>query len=1045
MFFLFLLAVDSAAGQSWMPGYGFRKKITIDKSKVSGTVNLINFPVLIVLQDAELKYISNCEGRMKHSSGLDISFAAINTPLLPLGFQLDHYDPVNGKLVCWVNINELFAGNNAGSNEIYLYYGATVLHDPFSLSAKAGWSFNYQQVWHLNLDAMPSISRSANRGPEMNMTGNPGMSQANFSAARIGNGLLFNGSTDGMTAAADTNTTVCISAWVKLHQTGTEQIILASDTTAGGYVIKLNAQGNLVFETKSTDGFKSVATAEALLVNTWYHLTCIFIKGIKRIYLNGVYKTGGGSSSIKLGRGGALRIGKSKQNDRYFKGMIDELRIQNMERSIDWLSTEYRNQDNPGGFISIAAEEINPANVSQVYEFTGAAGTQNWTDEGNWNLGRVPGQNSNVTIKAGRQSQLPPGVLTALKKLDLEPGAILHLETDLELQCALSIASSAAVVLGEGVQLAFKYDVQNNGTILLNGNNGGLAFKGNHAMQTFSGTGTARVSRLEIGLAAAGNAVLLQSNINVSKQVELIRGTIHANGKLTLLSTAANQSASLMPVTDTDSTKITGDVNVQHYIAGNFNPPSTARGWWLLAAPVYQPELNPGLRYGFSAVKASVFVTGTAGIQNGFDASPNNGGTIYTHDQSLPGSLSQKYRAIPNMAAGVSLGKGFYLFSRGSRNVPDAYLHQIQTPPFSNPAPYLITYTGQLYTGNLTVELFNRNTGAEGDGFNLLGNPYASALRWGALQKTNVSPFIWVFDPQNNAYQVTDDPAYIIRSGTGFFVRVNHGNTDGTLSFHEAAKYTPATTPALQMSVPAAKAFVKKEITTRLNIQLCKDGLSDHYALVFRSNGNDGVNDSDAAKIGEGYLSIAGMALNGTKLAIDERAADTLEKEIGLYVKGWVSGNYMLNLKAELKPGVEIVLADHYLGISKRLLAAESTYQFFMDNAIPATYGIQRFSIIYKQLAAVKTIEQETARDILIYPNPFKELFYLKSRLTYKNLKVLIRDVRGRIVWSNDLPVLNAGIPVQQCCGQLQPGIYFMQLLDQQNNSVRATFKIWRN
>lgn len=1046
IFFLVWMAGNPALGQSWMPGYSFRKKITIDKAKVSGAASLFNFPVLIVLHDAELKYISNCEGRMKHNQGLDISFAAVDAPLLPLGFQLDHYDPLNGKLVCWVSIAELFTANQTSKNEIYLYYGATATHDPFSLSAQASWSAQYQQVWHLNLDQAPSISRSANREPGMSLRGSPEMDQANFPAARIGNGLLLNGSTDAMTAAADTNTTVCISAWVRLHQTGTEQVILANDTAAGGYVIKVNAQGNLVFETKNANGFKSAAVPGVLLINTWYHLTCIFIKGVKRIYINGVYKTGSGSSGITMGRGGALHIGKSKQNDRYFNGMIDELRIQHVERNIDWIGTEYRNQNNPGGFISISAEEINPANVPLVHEFTGMAGTQDWTDAGNWNLGTVPGQNSNVIIKATRQLKLPAGVVTALKKLELEPGAILQLDTDLELACALDIGNAAVLMLGEGVQLALKYDVQNHGAILLSGNNGSLVLKGGPAVQTFSGSGTTEVSRLEVALAAAANTVLLQSNIAVSKALELIRGTLDANGKLTLLS-AAGQTAAVLPLTDPQQAQIKGDVNVQHYIAGNFSTPATARGWRLLASPVYRSESGPGPAYGLSAFKASVFVTGTGGVQNGFDASPNNGGTIYTHDQSLPGSLSQKYKTIPDMTTDILLGRGLYLFSRGSRSVPDAYLHQIQLPPFSNPGPYLITYRGKLYAGNLTIELSNRNAGGEGDGFNLLGNPYASALRWGALQKMNISPFIWVFDPQNNAYQVTDDPAYLIPSGTGFFVRVNPGNTTGTLGFHEAAKYVPdvATMPSLQMAVPANKGLVKNEPATRLNIQLHKDGLSDIYTLIFRNGGMDDVNDSDAAKIGEGYLSISGMTKNGRKLAIDERAADTLRNEIVLYVKGWTSGNYALNLKPELKPGVELVLTDHYLGSSKRLSAAGDIYHFFMDNTNPATYGTQRFSILYQQPAAVKAIEQETKPGIRVYPNPFKELLYLKSGLSYKNLKVLIRDVMGRVVWSQDLPVLNAGIPVRQFCGQLRPGIYFLQLLDRQNNNLKAAFKIWKN
>jgi gliding motility-associated-like protein len=48
---------------------------------------------------------------------------------------------------------------------------------------------------------------------------------------------------------------------------------------------------------------------------------------------------------------------------RYFLGEMDEIRVQAVVRSEDWLKTEYRNQNNPDGFYSISEEtaiDINP-------------------------------------------------------------------------------------------------------------------------------------------------------------------------------------------------------------------------------------------------------------------------------------------------------------------------------------------------------------------------------------------------------------------------------------------------------------------------------------------------------------------------------------------------------------------------------------------------------------------------------------------------------------------------------------------------------------
>jgi hypothetical protein len=1043
MILLIFAAVVSqlAFAQSWMPGYNFRKKISINKSVVSGMVNLSSFPLLIEFEDPDLREALGCG----HNRGLDISFATAEESSIPINFQLDNYDAAKGKLTCWVKVNELITSSNAGINELYLYYGSNQIHNPFSIVAQNTWSDSYQQVWHLNLDTAPSTSYSANHSSGTTATGTPGMGRANFPAARIGAGVLFNGVSDALIAATDTNTTVCITAWVKPNQIGTEQVILANDSATGGYRVKINPSGNLVLESLNFLSANSIATTTSLAAGTWYHIALIFNKGIKRIYVNGEYKAGGGVFNSKLGRGGKVSVGRSKQNDKYFNGAIDELRIQHIERGIDWFATEYRNQQNPDIFFSISAREINPVQTAIVNEFTGAAGTENWTDEGNWSHGKLPENYSGITVKAGTRLKIAAGAHVALNKLIVETGAIISLAGSLEANCTATVEASASIILADGAQLIFKQDVSNNGSITLNQTNGTIIFSGNHELQTFSGTGSCAVSRFEMNMASAGQTVLLQAKISVSRQLELIRGTLNANGNLTLLSTGTDHNAALMPVQNTGNASVIGQVNVQRFIDGDFAAPSTARGWWLLASPVYHSIINGTMQYGLSAIKESIFVTGAGGVNNGFDPSPNNKATIYTHDQSLPGTLSQKYTAIPDMHVNVPLGKGFYAFSRGDRDVADAYRHQIQGPLFSNPQPYTITYTGKLFTGDLTVPLFNKNTGAEGDGFNLLGNPYASAITWGGLQKVNVGPFIWVFDPKNNAYQVTDDPGYIINPGAGFFVRVNNGNATGSLTFRETAKYTGPTTPATPMLAAIHTGFEKRAtLTSRLSICVSRAGLSDAYVLILRPGGENEINDADAQKIGEGYLGIAGLAANGNKLSVDERAADTTAKTIKLYVKGWASGNYTLDLKGTFKPDEQVTLVDHYLNLRKPVSTGDLVYPFYMDMGIAGTYGGSRFSLRFEQLR--QTTDQPAGKSILIYPNPFNNEIYLKSdSQTLKSLKVVIRNITGNVVWNSGVTILDAGIPLQLLCGHMMKGIYFLQLIDPKTNKVLASFKTLKN
>ncbi|WEK18837.1 MAG: hypothetical protein P0Y49_18845 [Candidatus Pedobacter colombiensis] len=1036
----------NAIAQSWMSGYNFRKKITIDKSMIQGKVNLLDFSVLIEMEDTELKQATGCVYMAQNNKELDISFATAAQSSVPINFQLDTYDALKGKLSCWVRINELIAEGKPGNNELYLYYGAKETHKPFSAESRATWTSAYQNVWHVNSDIVPATSRSANQSSGKDLIGNAGMSLTNFHQGKIGTAVRLNGITEAMHAAPDTEATVYITLWFKLNQIGVDQVILANDTLSGGYRIAVNPEGYIVFNTFETSGEFSRKSTMALLPDTWYYLGIMYNNQQKAIYINGEHRGGGGSIISAAKKGGQFSIGKSKQNDRYFNGMIDELRILHTERTGDWLLTEYRNQVNPAAFIHVSPQEINPIQTALANEFTGANGTSNWGDEGNWSYGKVPAPYANVIVKAGKELQTVTPVV--VNSFILEPGARLSLGSDFEVNCKTQIGSSASIALNEEVRLVFKNDVVNNGSIILNQNTGTLVFNSNYALQTFTGSGTCTVSRLEVNMVSKEGIALLQGKLKVSRQVALIKGVLNSNGQLTISSTGPTDHASLLPIQNTSEANVIGNVIVQQFIDGDFSAPSTARGWWLLTSPVYQ-SVGTAKLYNLNAIQQSIFVTGPGGINNGFDPSPNNNATIYSHDQSLPGSLSQKYISIASMGTNVSVGKGFYVFSRGSREEPNAYIHQIQTTPFSNPRPYTLNYTGKLFTGELRIDLYNRDMGAEGDGYNLLGNPYASAILWGNLQKINVGPFIWVFDTKNNAYRVTDDPAYIIRPGAGFFVKVSNGSYSGTLTFTEQAKYIEAV-PGFSRKLSTTRketGLAQYDGKTRLKITLNKEDLSDDYILTLHPSGNNEINDADAAKIGEGYLSISGLATNGNKLSIDERATDTGRREIKLFVKGWTTGTYALKFNAVFNNNEQLTLIDHYLDMQYPIAAGESTYPFSMDTEVGRSYGTQRFSLLFEPLhKTTKPINEGTDKPFLFYPNPVNDLIYLKTvNQTWRNLKVLISTISGEIVWRNEVAILEPGIPVQLPCSQLIKGIYTLQLIDQTRNKIITSFKILKN
>ncbi len=97
-----------------------------------------------------------------------------------------------------------------------------------------------------------------------------------------------------------------------------------------------------------------------LAANAWNHL--VYVKSGTSVvgYLNGTQSVSYTASSSTVSyQTRNMYIGGfvSSPSSRRFTGSLDEARISNTARSADWIKTEYNNQNAPGTFYAIAAEE----------------------------------------------------------------------------------------------------------------------------------------------------------------------------------------------------------------------------------------------------------------------------------------------------------------------------------------------------------------------------------------------------------------------------------------------------------------------------------------------------------------------------------------------------------------------------------------------------------------------------------------------------------------------------------------------------------------
>lgn len=129
-------------------GYTYRKKITVDATKVSGSGSLTDFPFLVSHTDAAIKTTAN-GGKVENSSGYDIRFETTG------GVELDYerllYVATTGQIIAWVQATI----DGTTSTEIYMYYGNSSISTDQS-DPTGTWDATYKGVWHMTED--PSLA-----------------------------------------------------------------------------------------------------------------------------------------------------------------------------------------------------------------------------------------------------------------------------------------------------------------------------------------------------------------------------------------------------------------------------------------------------------------------------------------------------------------------------------------------------------------------------------------------------------------------------------------------------------------------------------------------------------------------------------------------------------------------------------------------------------------------------------------------------------------------------------------------------------------------
>ena len=580
----------------------------------------------------------------------------------------------------------------------------------------------------------------------------------------------------------------------------------------------------------------------------------------------------------------------------------------------------------------------------QTNNWTAGANTTAWGTAANWSKNAVPGVNDDVQIGVTAYTNNQQPTLSA---------------------------TTAVHSITFGAVKAGILTISSGNTLTLNG----------YLTVNTASTGTI------IGGAASSTVDMAPASIvNVNGT-----GVLTLTNPLTfnLQSSAAGDASIGQVVSGAITGTAASAINVQRYLTGGS---ATYRGYRLLSSPVYASTVAGNKVYSINYLKNSIYLTATTTLgSGGFDNTSAANPTLYLYRENLNPSYTtftgSNFRGINNINASPSytidldgsgfnipVGNGYLCFFRGNR-ASGSFATETSTSYV--PQTVTLSTSGTLNIGQFTVHdwftaaspnlSYTAGSPVTVRGFNLVGNPYASAINWDNFQSSStttgiygsgVGSTIYVLDPVSHNYGAyiagnlgaggTNNATNIISSGQGFFVITSA--TTAQLIFNESAKtVTQNTGTHLLMGTPVNLAN-----NQFLKLRLFKDSVNaDETVIRFNSNGSTNFNPSlDAPyKGGYGSVSLSGISSDNISLAIDVIPLPHAQPEsVSLNVTANTDGAYTISLKdlVSVPQLYDLWLIDKYKKDTTNL-RQNTSYTFNIAKADTASYGANRFKLVIGQ------------------------------------------------------------------------------------------------
>jgi hypothetical protein len=239
-------------------------------------------------------------------------------------------------------------------------------------------------------------------------------------------------------------------------------------------------------------------------------------------------------------------------------------------------------------------------------------------------------------------------------------------------------------------------------------------------------------------------------------------------------------------------------------------------------------------------------------------------------------------------------------------------------------------------TGDITISGLTRSGTGGNFGYNLIGNPYPSAVSWDDAVKTHLEPTIWyrthtagnvmTYDTYNATSQMgtsnnrcSQEATGIIPSGQGFWTRVAEGETTGSVGFTNDMR-----THGSQFWLYRLAA---EEGTVRLS--LGNDVASDETILHFSTEALDAYDAFDSQKMWATAIPQLYTTTGTDSLTINGLYSIETNPIVDLGIKAPTTGNYTITASS-ITLTEEVWLEDRLLN-NFRHLNVNPVYAFTTD------------------------------------------------------------------------------------------------------------------